>query len=173
MIKLVAFDKEHAKKTLEWVNDPELMLMMNRVNYVTESQHWEWYEKIIRESKIFAIIANGKHIGNCCLKDINTDGRSRKAELWIYIGDPTARGKGYGKKATQLLLDYAFKSLNLHRVYLYVMNYNQKAFKMYKKIGFKKEGVKREDIFINGRYHDAIIMGILKKEWAAKASGKK
>lgn len=165
IVKLVPFETKHADRTLEWVNDPELMILMNRVKPVTHTEHLDWYENIVRQSHIFAIIAGEHHIGNCCLKDVNTDGRSRKAEIWVYIGDKESRGKGYGKQTVEKLLDYAFRSLNLNRVYLYLMAYNQAAHYLYLKIGFKEEGRFREDVFINGEYHDTIHMAILKSEW--------
>lgn len=166
LVRLVAFQKTHAQNTLKWVNDPQLMLMVNRVKLVTETEHWQWYEKVVKDSFIFAIEVGGKHIGNCCLKDVNADGRSRKAELWIYIGDKKTRGKGYGEQAMRLLLDYAFNALNLNRIYLYSMAHNKPAYNLYRKLGFKHEGVRRQDVFINGKYCDTVFMGILKKEWA-------
>lgn len=144
--------------------------MMNRVKLIREDEHFEWHKNITSDPKtaIFAIEADGAHIGNCCLKNINADGRSNNAELWIYIGDKTAQGKGYGEKTMRLLLDYGFRNLNLHRIYLYVMDYNQRACELYKKLGFQNEGRKREHILIDNKYHDSIEMGILRKEWVKK-----
>src|SRR3989338_5421109 len=95
-VKLVPFTKQRAQNTLSWANDREIMLMMNRVKLIRKDEHFKWHKKIINDPKtaIFSIKADDNHIGNCCLRNINVDGRSNNAELLIYIGDKTVQGKG-------------------------------------------------------------------------------
>ena len=99
-----------------------------------------------RSRKDFAIIANGEHIGNCGLTDIDT--ARRKAQLWIYIGD--GRGKGAGSIAVRKLLAYAFDDLDLHRVYIRVLANNPQAICFYQRFGFSIEGIFRQDTIQNG-----------------------
>ena len=72
------------------------------------------------------------------------------------------RGKGYGKKAIDLVLEYGFEHLNLHRIYLDTLESNTSAIGLYKKVGFKEEGRKKQHIYKNGKYFDLICMCILK-----------
>jgi RimJ/RimL family protein N-acetyltransferase len=64
------------------------------------------------------------------------------------------------------LLDYAFYELNLHRISLKVYSMNEKAIHLYKKLGFKEEGVSREVLFREGKWHDLIHMGVLSGEYS-------
>ena len=87
--------------------------------------------------------------------------------LAIGIGNPLDRGKGYGLEALRLLLQYAFLELNLHRVGLDVISYNEPAIRSYIRTGFREEGRVREAIYREGKRYDRIYMGLLKEEWLA------
>jgi ribosomal protein S18 acetylase RimI-like enzyme len=83
------------------------------------------------------------------------------------------QGKGYGTEALVWCLDFAFKQANLHRVMLEVAEINPRARRLYERIGFVVEGVKREHLWFDGRYWDQTIMGILDREWRAKREAAK
>ncbi|MBS2969524.1 GNAT family N-acetyltransferase [Metabacillus sp. KIGAM252] len=87
--------------------------------------------------------------------------------LAIGIGEEENRGKGYGAEALQLLLQYAFYELNLNRVGLDVISYNEPAIRAYRKAGFTEEGRLRETVLRDGKAFDRIVMGILRREWIA------
>jgi len=101
-------------------------------------------------------------VGVCGLKDMHS--RNRHAELWIYLGDGQQRGRGLGRRALQLLTRYGFDQLNLHRIYLHVPAYNAAAQRAYQACGFREEGRDREHLYIDGAYHDAVRMGLLRTE---------
>lgn len=111
----------------------------------------------------FAIEADGKLVGNCGLFGI--DETARHAELGITIGDREYWGHGYGREAVRMLLDYAFRLRNLRRVWLEVHAGNEPATRAYKSCGFVEEGRMREHVWLDGRYVDNIIMGVLRDEW--------
>lgn len=90
------------------------------------------------------------------------------ATLSIGIGDKNSRGKGYASEAVNLILKFAFHELNLHRVQLCVISYNEPAIALYEKCGFKKEGTQREVVFRDGVRYDLHNYGILKHEWESK-----
>ena len=77
-------------------------------------------------------------------------------------------GKGYAQKALKTGVDYAFNTLNMHKVYLWVDIDNAPAVHIYKKLGFKIEGTIKEQFFAGGRYHDSYFMGILKSEYTQR-----
>lgn len=83
----------------------------------------------------------------------------------ISLRDPTVFGRGYGTEATRLMLAHAFGTVGLHRVELEVYDHNPRARHVYGQVGFVEEGVRREALRWDGRYHDAIIMGLLAHEW--------
>ncbi|MED1797459.1 GNAT family N-acetyltransferase [Brevibacillus porteri] len=96
---------------------------------------------------------------------IQIDLKNRNAECIIDIGEKEFWGKGYAREALKLLLDYAFLEMNLHRVSLRVFSFNEKAIKLYDKLGFKQEGISRQFLFREGKWHDLVHMGILQQEY--------
>ncbi len=111
----------------------------------------------------FAIEADGAYIGRCGL--YNIDRTARHAELGIGIGDAEYWGRGYGREAVGLILDYAFRLRNLRRVWLEVHSANERGMRAYRSCGFVEEGRMREHIWLGGRYADNVIMGVLREEW--------
>ena len=104
-------------------------------------------------------------IGDIALQDI--DPSNRCCNIRIAINQTSDTGKGYGSEAMKLMLDYGFGVLNLHRIELNVFNYNAQAMHVYEKLGFKREGVQREALFYDHKYHDSILMSILEDEFRA------
>jgi RimJ/RimL family protein N-acetyltransferase len=78
---------------------------------------------------------------------------------------PAFSGKGYATKSFYKIIPYLFKTYNLNKISLEVLSDNDRAIHLYNKIGFKKEGVKRQDIVKNGIWLDSIIMSIIKSEY--------
>lgn len=73
--------------------------------------------------------------------------------------------QGYGTEASVWAVEWAFKTANLHRVELHVLEWNARAQRVYEKIGFLVEGRLREALWLNGRWWDEIVMGMLDGEW--------
>lgn len=96
---------------------------------------------------------------------INIDYKNRNAECIIDIGNVDYWGKGYGKEAMRLLLNYSFLELNLHKVCLRVFSFNERAITLYERLGFKKEGEQKEQLFRNGSWHGIIMMAIFQYKY--------
>jgi RimJ/RimL family protein N-acetyltransferase len=129
----------------------------------------EWDKQVSeggRDGAWFAIEADGKLIGQCALHSFDTcRGINRNCELGIAIGDKAYWGQGYGKEAVRLLVDYAFRYWNVHRVWLTTHSKNERAIACYRACGFVEEGRMREHLFLAGVYVDQVHMGILYEEW--------
>jgi len=162
-------DAEDLDRCLRWMNDPELTQYLGRKTPMSREMEKEWLAKQYEDegSTNFAIVLNDgdRHIGNCGLD--SADFMNGSASLGIFIGEPDARSQGYGTDAVRLLLAYGFGELNLHRIYLTVFSFNDRAQRAYEKAGFVTEGTRRQDYYRHGRYHDTHIMGILRSEWEA------
>jgi RimJ/RimL family protein N-acetyltransferase len=151
-----------------FVNDPDVMRTSNTFRPVSDFEQDAWWESLIKNSHavwfgIEALDAPGRLVGTCCLVDI--DAVARQAELRVRIGDRDAWGKGYATDACALLLAHAFERLNLHRVWLRVLEMNASAQRVYEKLGFAVEGRLRQSAFVDGAFRDTILMGILIDEW--------
>ena len=116
-----------------------------------------------REGMDFAIEADGELIGICAL--FNVDQLARTCEFGITIGDKEYWGQGYGRDALAVMIDYAFRYQNMHRVFLQVHGRNERAIRSYKSVGMVEEGRLRSHVWSNGTYDDLVFMGILKEEW--------
>jgi len=85
----------------------------------------------------------------------------RKAELRKLIGESEFRGKGYAKEATGLWIQYGISFLNLNKVYLNTLDTNIRNIRLNEELGFKVEGILRNECFFDGEYHDILKMGLL------------
>jgi len=129
---------EDAKTSYKWRNNPEIWkyTCFNPSKPITLEVETAWLGEILKrtDQKRFAICLteNGKYIGNIQLIDIV----DQHAEFHLFIGEQGYWGKGIGEKATKLILEYAFCSLNLSSVRLDVDRENKAAVKIYARQGF-------------------------------------
>jgi RimJ/RimL family protein N-acetyltransferase len=113
----------------------------------------------------FAITANeadGQLIGQCGL--FRHDHVARTAELGVTIGDRRYWSRGFGREAVSLVVDYAFRLRNMHKVHLTVQAANERAIRAYLAAGFVEEGRRRQHVWIDGAYTDQVLMGRLRDD---------
>lgn len=166
LVDLTPLTDADSDAMLRWINDRDLVLLSSAFRPVDDADHRAWFDSIRHRPDvvIFGIRerAGGRLVGSCQLLGISPT--HHKAELQIRIGEADARGRGYGREAVELLLDFAFKDLNLHRVELTVLAGNEPAIKTYLGAGFVNEGTLRQAAHIDGGYVDLVFMGILRDE---------
>ena len=102
-------------------------------------------------------------VGTCAFSQF--DGDNGSALYHITIGESDAWGRGYGTEATRLMLDHAFGTLALHRIALFVFEFNERAIRAYRRCGFVVEGRSRESIRRDGRWWDELAMSVLESDW--------
>lgn len=142
------------------------MRLLGRRYHLSMAEEEKWFEDYLKsgKSRIFAIMSrDGEHVGNIGLHSI--DNVNRRASLGIVIGEKSEWGKGLGSDALRTVLVYAFRELNLHKVSLRVFRNNERAIKSYERCGFSREGIEREQVFKDGKYHDLYVMSILDREF--------
>jgi len=158
--------QDDLSNTLQWINDEDIMIIMGVRGPRNQKIQEEWFDNMNQQDDniVFAICLNdgNRHVGNISLFDINYI--DSNAGLTIFIGEEEHRRKGYGSESLKLSLRYAFDYLNLHKVHCKT-NKDNPAVKMYEKIGFKQEGILREQSYEFGTYLDKIKLGILNKEF--------
>lgn len=137
----------------------------------TAEGHQHWIETMVKTGKVkqFMICpylsgekACDKAVGSVYLRDI--DPVHRKAEYGVFIGEADALGKGYGTEAAQMMLRYGFGELQLHKIMLRVLAENEGAKCCYEKAGFRQEAYLKDEVFLNGAYHDVILMAAFEPE---------
>lgn len=155
---------------LTFLQDTEMNLLTGSQKAFTREEIEAWIRKInvINEDRFDSMIIlkeTGELLGEVVLNDMDTINRS--ANIRIGIQGTQHRGKGYGTEALLLMLRYGFQKLNLHRIHLGVYAFNPRAIHVYEKIGFHREGVERDALFMDGKFHDLITMSILEDEFDA------
>lgn len=137
----------------------------------TKESHENWIRTMVETGKVEQLIIclqpekegeEERAVGSVYIRDI--DHTHNKAEYGIFIGEEAARGKGIGSMAASLMIDYCFRQLKLHRLFLRVFADNTQAIRSYEKAGFVKEAYLKDDVRIQGQYRDIVLMGILNPE---------
>src|SRR4051812_4762948 len=118
-ITLGPLHPDDSPQLFEWINDRADVMFNAPYRPITWLDHEAWFDAVqkSKDTALFAIRQREtrKLLGTCQLTGIHPVHRS--AELRIRLGDESSRGKGYGTEAVMLLLDFAFRDLNLERVW--------------------------------------------------------
>lgn len=96
--------------------------------------------------------------------NLQTDIYSHSAEIGYWLGEPYW-GNGIASKAILLVIDHAFNTLDLRRLYTAVFDYNPASMKVLEKAGFQREGRGIKSIIKNGEYYDEIKFGLLNPKY--------
>ncbi len=83
-----------------------------------------------------------------------------RAEIRKVIGDREKREMGYAKEATQMWIQYGLQTLGLKKIYLSTLNNNIRNIKLNEELGFQVEGILRNEVYFDGRFHDVLRMGM-------------
>lgn len=153
-----------------WLDDPEVTRYLETGRWPnTPEAMARFYDQHAnsRDHAVFAVCekASGRHVGNVKLGPIHWV--HRFAEWGILLGAKDCWGRGYGTEAARLSLGHAFDRLNLHKVILGVAAPHKAAIASYQKVGFREEGRIAELLFIDGAYHDKVLMGVTKAQFEA------
>lgn len=153
-----------------WVNDPEITDTLSDIFTYPQTLHdTESFLRLTVEGKTGSkgfVIAEKESLAYIGQIDLHkVDWKNRSAVLGIVIGRKECLSLGYGKEAIDLLMDFAFNGLNLHRIELEVLEYNERAKRCYAKCGFREEGVSRDKVYKRGRYWDIVRMSLLESEY--------
>lgn len=101
-------------------------------------------------------------IGNVALSHISR-GPAQSCMIG-YTLDEQHNGKGYMTEAVKMAVAYGFETLKLHRIQAGVMPHNTPSIKVLEKAGFHKEGIAKENVQINGKWQDHLILAIINQE---------
>src|SRR5664279_1050878 len=161
---------DNLRAFLSWYADPEVarLTRYQQAPLSTEEIQRFFYARIMGSDFLAMAIhvrETDRLIGTCAFSQL--DGDNGSTLFHITIGEPDCWGHGFGSEATALMLEHAFGCLGLHRVSLAVFEYNERAIRAYRKVGFSVEGRSREAIWRGDRFWDEIQMSILEDEWRA------
>lgn len=161
------YEELDALRVTRWMNDPETTrhLLTRFPQSLAAEREWITKQPSRHPNDIvFAIeTLDGVHIGSMGLHRI--DWINRLATTGAVIGEAEYRGKGYGTDAKMLLLEYAFNALQLHKIMSHVIDTNLCSQRYSEKCGYKVEGMLKQHHFLDGAYHDEVIMAVFREDW--------
>jgi len=131
----------------------------------------KWVESLsMRSDRFYFSVSTIEHpfVGIVRMDEFDTLNRSIRVGADIV---PELRGQGLGVRLYGLIKRYCFDFMNVHRVWLAVLETNEHAQRLYSKQGFRVEGRYRQAVFRGGKYLDYILMSILESEYRASAQG--
>lgn len=136
-VRIRPLKEQDAYTSVKWRNDPEVFKFTGNIynHEITIDNELEWIRKVIANPTDYrcAILVDEVYVGNIYLTDI----KEGTAHFHIFIGDKSYWGKGVAKRASLLILEYAFNVLNIKEVLLRVRNVNTSAYNLYLRLGFK------------------------------------
>ncbi len=164
ILRLRPLEREDLRFVHELDNNETVMHYWFEEPYEAFVELYDLYGKHIHDQseRRFVVEYGNEPVGLVELVEINHI--HRRAEFQIIIA-PAYQGKGYATPATALAMDYAFTVLNLYKLSLIVDCQNDRAIHVYKKLGFREEGILRHEFFVDGEYRDVIRMAVFQEDY--------
>lgn len=171
MYRLRELEKRDIEAINKWRNDPELIASLGApFRYINLIVDEEWFDSYMnnRNTQVRCSIVDEDDAIIGLVSLINIDYMNQSCVFHIMIGNGENQGKGAGTYATKEMLNHAFNNLNIHRVELNVLADNMRAIHLYEKVGFIKEGTRRQCDFKNGKFVDMLMYSVLREEYLEK-----
>ncbi|MEO8539115.1 MAG: GNAT family protein [bacterium] len=155
--------RDYLDRYNEFLNDVELLLLSSDSAPMPME-----YERLVAQFEAhlarprseflwFGIeVQGGKFVGQCIVHHF--DHAARSCEIGITIGDVDYQNRGYGRDAVRLMARYAFRLLNLEKVWLTTNASNERAQRAFKAAGFEEEARLRRHIWLDGHFDDLVFM---------------
>jgi RimJ/RimL family protein N-acetyltransferase len=165
-VVLVPLSLEHAERMCAWMHDPEVRDGVGLRAEPSPEYTRDWIRLALADAgtRGFAILAEGRHVGNVVLD--RRDTHLETARLSVYVGEPESRGRGVGTTAIFRAAQAAFDEWCLHKLWLTVHEENERALAVYDRLGFVREGRLRDEFLLGGRRLAAVYMGLLRADFA-------
>lgn len=164
---------------VKWRNTDNVRKNLFSQELITSESHAQYYEEYINSHKCYQFIVEqivnedgntygcSIPVGTVYLKNIEWN--NRKALMGIFIGNAMDRGKGLGREAVQLILQYGFMQLGLNKIYLQIICNEDYRANLYEEWGLRKEAHLRADYCRDGVFYDVEQWSVLKEEFLPKS----
>lgn len=147
-----------------WCNLPDVSQYMARDHEITKAEHSAWYRRAVGDPHKFMVIYEEAPIGFVQAACV-----SEKDKRWTWghyiVGD--FRGRGIGKEIDRLVTANIFDIWGGEKIEVWILAWNEAVIRLHEKFGYRREGCKTKHVFKDGKWHDAIFMGMTSEEWMA------
>jgi len=145
--------KEDLKQIVKWRNDSKIIRFNTQFFLLNMELQKKWFEEITKKnskSKMFVFKYGKEIVGIGGL--IHYDYQNKSADIAIILGEKKIRGKGFGTRGLEMLVEYGFKQMKLHRIGADIFEYNKVSLRLFEKLEFKKELEMRDYLWRNGKW---------------------
>lgn len=166
-LDIATLDNERLMQVLAIRNQPGVRRNMYTEHIIEAEEHFAWRDRLraARDARFFAVVHDGEVVGGVGASSINVV--HRRADLGIYLSE-SCQGRGIGSALERQFLTKAFDEFGIEKLNCEVISFNERALRLYKKCGFRQEGVRRDHVIRDGKKYDAILLGITKGEWRTR-----
>ncbi len=169
MVRVRRFEERDITYKVRWINDPEVNRYLHYDIPINEERTLVWYKRVLQDSSrvdfVIEVASDGdERIPVGLLGLLNIDLKMMKAEFYIMVGDKNYWGKGVATIGAKKFISYAFQRFPLHRIYLFTEKDNVAARRLFERLGFKCEGLLRQDVFHMGNKIDRYVYGLLRED---------
>lgn len=167
-VALRAIEEKDLVQLMHWRNNPKLRKYFRETDEINITNQKKWFEIVNSKNskhKMFSIInlATGELMGACGLCYI--DWINRSADFSIYLGyDNIYIDDKYAIEAANLMRDYGFNVLNLHRLWAEIYSIDEPKKLFFKNLKFKLDGEFRETYWYNGKWHNSLFYSFLRTD---------
>lgn len=156
--------KEDLYLRVELLNNPEIAKWLNVDETFTLEKTEKWFSKTETDKSRYDVvfIEDNKVVGMGGL--VNISEKDKHGELYIYMS-VGQQGKGLGKIALSLLIDYSFKAYGLRKLFVYTFEENERANMFYESLYFKKEAHLKLHTYHQGELKDRYIYSLFLEDW--------
>ncbi|WP_380676121.1 GNAT family N-acetyltransferase [Salinigranum sp. GCM10025319] len=167
-VSLHPIEEEDLAFVTEGVNHPRVRPLVGQWFPTPLARERRYYEETNERLDAVQVLVTGEGDRVGVVEFDPVDHETGVADLAVWI-HPDRRRSGYATEAVELMVDYAFSELRIHKVTANAYAANDASRRMLESVGFVEEGVGREDAFFDGEYHDTHYFGILEDEWDVRS----
>lgn len=118
-----------------------------------DNAHRDIYD--VKQLRLCICTKDDKTVGLVDIFDF--DPKNLRAGLGIVVLDEKERGKGVGEEALEIVIEYAFSTLNLHQLYANILQSNTLSKRLFERLGFEEIGIKKDWVLAKGVFENEVL----------------
>lgn len=164
-VRIRKFEERDIPKKVEWINNPENNRYLHYDLPLTIEGTKQWYDRIKDRTDRFDAVIEYEGIPVGLIGLLGIDRRNMKAEGYWVLGEHNFLRKGITTKAHALLSAYTFRDLGLNRLFYYIEVPNVPCVALFRKMGFKEEGILQDDVKRGDDYYGRYVFAEFAKDF--------
>lgn len=163
MYSLRPMQESDLAQVLAWRNHPDVRKNMYTQHVISADEHAAWFQRVQADStkRYYLCVDDGEPVGVVGFYAISA---AHKTAEWAFYSGNLAR-RGLGSHMECLALDHAFGELGLEKLSCEVLGFNESVISFHRKHGFRREGVRRRQYLLDGKWQDVHLLALFRKDW--------